>query len=229
MSHRIATFQSLAPRQVRSIDPFEKFDSDKVNTITRFVTNGKDIIIDGLNLEVTNDKKTILVKPGLAVKDDCLIQINDYLTPDGYAIKLDPNNSEDWINCKPYENRDYYVDTTVIPHILRTYDVYVVLYYSYYKNLKANRSYIGFITKEKYLNEDFQNDCIVLGIVTLSYVDKISKVVDNSNIRLKHSTIESKNVYYDCKDPCYWNNDQYTPNNLQDTLTRLMFLAKKKQ
>lgn len=50
-SRRIATYPNLAPLQEISVNPFSSFNSNVVNKLTRIVSGGKDVIVDGVDVK----------------------------------------------------------------------------------------------------------------------------------------------------------------------------------
>lgn len=72
----------LTPTQTRTLDPYtEERWSSNVNRLTRLVTGGNNIIVQpetSFRLTIS-DASTVVVHPGLFVKDDCLVHISaDY-------------------------------------------------------------------------------------------------------------------------------------------------------
>lgn len=53
-SRRIASSTNLSPLQDRALNPFTSFDSNNVNKLTRIVSNGKDGVVEGLEIKSFN-------------------------------------------------------------------------------------------------------------------------------------------------------------------------------
>ena len=96
------------PAQTRAIDPYSSYNSDNVNSLTRIVSNGLDIISSGLDVDISNST-TVIVHDGVAIKDDSMIHI----TETNIIIDL---NDPDWFveetamieyNAKYYVVLDY--------------------------------------------------------------------------------------------------------------------------
>ena len=67
--------------QLRSVDPYASYYSNIVNRHTRTITNGLDTIVFGLDA-ILVDAFSILVKKGIAIKDDVVLQFTTDVTVD---------------------------------------------------------------------------------------------------------------------------------------------------
>ena len=65
-SRRILSNSKLAPIQRNAVNPFDSFNSDTVNLLTRIVSGGDDVIVKGLDVE--NADKTLIYKSENLIK-----------------------------------------------------------------------------------------------------------------------------------------------------------------
>lgn len=56
-SRRIASSAKLSPIQDHALDPFSSFDSNNINKLTRIISNGKDGITEGLDVQLRDTHK----------------------------------------------------------------------------------------------------------------------------------------------------------------------------
>ena len=69
------------PTQLRSVDPYSSYNSNNVNALTRVVSEGEDIICQGLDVALTTST-TLTVETGIAVKDDVMVHIQESMVID---------------------------------------------------------------------------------------------------------------------------------------------------
>ena len=70
--------QTGIPSQVRAVDPFSSYESDNVNKITRFMTNGVDLIAQGLDIsKYSGNDYSLNITSGVCVMDDVSIHIEE--------------------------------------------------------------------------------------------------------------------------------------------------------
>jgi len=116
---------NLIPTQVRAIDPYASYNSNIANRLTRIVTNGEDCLIYPNPIDVESlSSTTVTVTGGKCVKDDVLIETQDYV--------VDFTDSTSYISVSgtPFEESGYY---------------YIVLIYSYAKVQPPNEASIALI------------------------------------------------------------------------------------
>ncbi len=94
--------------QERAVDAYRTPESSAVNKLTRMVSGGKNIILDGLLVEDI-DPTTLRITKGIAIKDDVLIQFNE----DIYIDLTDGRNYWPALSETPnpldiYEDSGYY-------------------------------------------------------------------------------------------------------------------------
>ena len=83
-SRRIGSNSNLSPQQELTINPFNSFDSDNINKLTRIISNGSDGIVFGLDLN-TNRRIPDSVFEKTTVKS---------------GMFYNPDNSIYSLNCK---------------------------------------------------------------------------------------------------------------------------------
>ena len=71
-SRRILSNKELAPIQKNAVNPFDSFNSDTVNLLTRIVSGGADVIVKGLDVVSTkiydiNGVQYNSLKPGVNI------------------------------------------------------------------------------------------------------------------------------------------------------------------
>lgn len=95
----------LNPTQIRTIDPFEDYNSNVTNRLTRFVSRGNNCLHGPHDIDVAiTDTTSVIVSGGFCFKDDVLIQ----LSADNIVDLLDPN-SYFFAGTQLEENGDYYI------------------------------------------------------------------------------------------------------------------------
>lgn len=107
-SRRIASYPNLAPIQELSVNPFSSFNSNVVNKLTRIVSYGRDIIVNGLDVHSTNNLELIPNSSDLVSSywdSTRWVYDTDYIYPtlsadqtvlSGFHVTIDHN--------KPYES-----------------------------------------------------------------------------------------------------------------------------
>lgn len=68
------------PTQIRAVDPYSSYHSNFVNTLTRIVSQGEDIILAKNQINTTFDStasEIITISPGYVIKDDVLINVTN--------------------------------------------------------------------------------------------------------------------------------------------------------
>lgn len=77
---------SIVPTQIRTIDPYQDYNSNAVNRLTQMVTNGLDCIIGATSADISidpaNPTTKLILSAGEFFKDDVYIQITSNFTID---------------------------------------------------------------------------------------------------------------------------------------------------
>lgn len=137
-----------APSQERSLDPFsESRYSDRVNRMTRMVTEGRDVVLfpeQSFSFSKKDDN-TLTIGQGVAIKDDVLIDI-----PEDYDLDL---------------TETYYYNDSASALVDGIY--LVVLEYIYDRSFPAPTAYFKVYTDRTNYDAD-SDDCIFLGTITIT-------------------------------------------------------------
>ena len=92
-SRRIGSNSNLSPQQELTINPFNSFDSDNINKLTRIISNGSDGIVFGLDLN-TNRRIPDSIFEKVTVKSGMIYDPNKWILTD----KCEPNLIDDKLN-----------------------------------------------------------------------------------------------------------------------------------
>ncbi len=93
------------PIQTRAIDPYESYNSNIVNRLTRLITRGENCLHGTHAIDVYLDStsaNTVIIKPGQAFKDDVIISIDQEMV-------VDVTHQDYYINhMNPWNEAGYY-------------------------------------------------------------------------------------------------------------------------
>lgn len=146
---------SSKPSQTRTIDPFAEYNSNVANRLTRMLTQNSNVILskNSLALEVdsTSPLSVVVVKTGVAFKDDTLIEI----TADHRVDMTDVNN---------------YVTTPGPGVFAETGYYYIVLEYTYTKSRPAPEARIKILSPTQRASYTTSTSLLLLGIVQATLV-----------------------------------------------------------
>ncbi len=152
------------PSQLRTVDPFDSFDSNVVNRITRLVTMGKNMILSHSPFDVSILNPTTLhINGGMAVKDDVLIEITA-------PIDIDCTNINSYVNSG-----------TGTWNEVGNY--YLVLNYVYSKSLPAPQATFGLILPSQRINPAIFNTMamLLIKVVNVQLVSGSNQIVSISD------------------------------------------------
>lgn len=171
------------PSQTRSLDPhsYDRFSST-INRLTRIVTGGEDIIINPNEFflvtrgsgDSTGYYTTVTVSPGICVKDDVTIQIDE-----NYTIDL--------------TNDDYYVDET--PGLTQAGWYYLVLEYNYARSCPPQEAYYKIIKDVDTYYTPYIGNYLFLAAIYICYD------ADSSSYQICTNDDGYDILYYDPNDP----------------------------
>ena len=140
-----------APTQERSVDPYsDNRFSSVINRLTRIVSGGNDMILyPQQSFTLTqNSWKSVTINPGICIKDDVLIHIQE-------SFLLD------------FDDNDYYVDEAGAMNSDGSY--YIVLQYFYSRSLPSPSAYLRIIRDITNLYTPYTNRYIFLGSAQVFY------------------------------------------------------------
>jgi len=160
------------PTQLRTIDPYSSYNSNCVNALTRMVTRGTNCLHGTHSIDVVWDSISateITILPGLAYKDDVIIQITeDFL--------VDMHDEDFYVSSNHFDEAGYY---------------YILLNYTYLKSKPAPEASILILRPSE--KNVFNSSHLFLKCVKVIWNGSIFKIdsiydwdPDNINIRREY-------------------------------------------
>ena len=154
---------SSKPSQVRTIDPFAEYNSNVANRLTRMLTQNDNVLLSrnslSLELDSTSPLKIVVVQPGVAFKDDVLIEVTAE-----HQVDFDDNT--------------HYVGGTA--KLTEAGYYYVVLEYTYVKSRPAPDVDIKILLPSEKGQLATATSLMLIGVVKVSLFGAVFRI-DQSN------------------------------------------------
>jgi len=103
-SRRILANRRLAPSQEISINPFTSFNSDNINKLSRIVSCGKDVVVNGLEVSYVNPVEAYCSSENLASNMDTKEKFVANWTGENYFVEYSP---AEYSSTKSYSVNSY--------------------------------------------------------------------------------------------------------------------------